>query len=89
MNYASFSFLHFYIFFIHIRNCLVGSGYHIKIGDIGSDNPLYERDYHEMDKHLVPIRWMAWESTLLVSLAKEKRINKETDNDDDKKKKIP
>lgn len=49
------------------RNCLVGNGYHVKIGDIGSDNPLYERDYYEMDKHLVPIRWMAWESTLLVS----------------------
>ena len=50
-----------------LRNCLVGNGYHVKIGDIGSDNPLYERDYYEMDKHLVPIRWMAWESTLLVS----------------------
>ena len=45
----------------------MGNGYHVKIGDIGSDNPLYERDYYEMDKHLVPIRWMAWESTLLVS----------------------
>eukprot|EP00094_Tigriopus_californicus_P003764 TCALIF_03621-PB protein Name:"Similar to DDR2 Discoidin domain-containing receptor 2 (Homo sapiens)" AED:0.25 eAED:0.32 QI:0/0.4/0.5/1/0.4/0.16/6/877/554 len=44
------------------KNCVVGRGHHVKIGDIGRDNPIYDRDYVDMDNHLVPIRWMAWES---------------------------
>ena len=41
----------------------------MKICDFGSDNPLYARDYYEMgaSRLLIPIRWMAWESVMLVS----------------------
>ena len=54
---------------LSFRNCLVGKSYHLKICDFGSDNPLYSRDYFEMESHLlIPIRWMAWESVLMVSL---------------------
>lgn len=51
--------------FSFARNCLVGKAYHIKICDFGSDNPVYARDYFEVDNHLlIPLRWMAWESVL-------------------------
>ena len=46
---------------------MVGKSYHLKICDFGSDNPVYSRDYYEMESHLlVPIRWMACESVLEV-----------------------
>ena len=40
----------------------------MKICDFGSDNPLYSRDYYEVGatRLLIPIRWMAWESVMMV-----------------------
>eukprot|EP00095_Tigriopus_kingsejongensis_P008801 maker-scaffold1329_size47409-snap-gene-0.14 protein:Tk08801 transcript:maker-scaffold1329_size47409-snap-gene-0.14-mRNA-1 annotation:"discoidin domain-containing receptor 2 isoform x7" len=46
------------------KNCVVSGRYQVKIGDIGRDNPIYNRDYVDLDNHLVPIRWMAWESVV-------------------------
>lgn len=52
------------------RNCLVGAGHIIKISDFGMSRNLYAGDYYRIEgKALLPIRWMAWESILLVSEA--------------------
>ena len=50
------------------RNCLVGANYTVKISDFGMSRGLYSRDYYRIEgKAMLPIRWMAWESVLLVS----------------------
>lgn len=50
------------------RNCLVGPGYSIKIADFGMSRSLYAADYYKIEgRAMLPIRWMAWESILLVS----------------------
>ncbi|GFY27261.1 discoidin domain-containing receptor 2 [Trichonephila clavipes] len=50
------------------RNCLVGRGYTIKIADFGMSRDLYSEDYYKIEgRAMLPIRWMAWESILLVS----------------------
>jgi len=49
------------------RNCLVGDLYTVKISDFGMSRPLHSADYYCIEgKALLPIRWMAWESVLLV-----------------------
>lgn len=55
---------------VHVyRNCLVGRGYTIKVSDFGMSRSLYSADYYNMEGRAVfPIRWMAWESVLLVCL---------------------
>ena len=51
------------------RNCLVGNLYTIKISDFGMSRGLYSADYYRIEgKAVLPIRWMAWESVLMVSL---------------------
>jgi discoidin domain receptor family protein 2 len=50
------------------RNCLVGDLYTIKISDFGMSRSLYTNDYYRIEgRAMLPIRWMAWESVLLVS----------------------
>jgi len=50
------------------RNCLVGHKYAIKISDFGVCRSIFSSDYYRVEgKALLPIRWMAWESVLLVS----------------------
>lgn len=50
------------------RNCLVGTNYTIKISDFGMSRSLYSADYYRIEgRAVLPIRWMAWESILLVS----------------------
>ena len=50
------------------RNCLVGSQYTIKIADFGMSRDLYSNDYYRIKgKAVLPIRWMAWETIILVS----------------------
>jgi len=52
------------------RNCLVGEHYSIKIADFGISPNLYPADYYmTSSKVLLPVRWMAWESVLFVSIA--------------------
>jgi len=49
------------------RNCLVGELYTVKISDFGMSRPLHSADYYCIQgKAMLPIRWMAWESVLLV-----------------------
>ena len=49
------------------RNCLVGRGLTIKIADFGMSRDLYSGDYYRIEgRAMLPIRWMAWESILLV-----------------------
>ena len=51
------------------RNCLVGTFHTIKISDFGMSRDLYSRDYYKVEgKAVLPIRWMAWESIILVSI---------------------
>ena len=50
------------------RNCLVGEDLRVKISDFGMSRHLFASDYYRVEgKALLPIRWMAWESILLVS----------------------
>lgn len=49
------------------RNCLVGKHYTIKIADFGMSRNLYSGDYYRIQgRAVLPIRWMSWESILLV-----------------------
>ena len=59
--------------FIHrdlaARNCLVGAGEEIRIGDFGMSRGLYQSDYYRFQGGGVfPIRWMSWESVLMVRI---------------------
>ena len=57
------------------RNCLVGQKYMIKIADFGMSRSIYSNDYCDWDgSDLLPIRWMAWESILLVISVLHDRI---------------
>lgn len=50
------------------RNCLVGRNYTIKIADFGMSRNLYSGDYYRIQgRAVLPIRWMSWESILMVS----------------------
>ena len=52
------------------RNCLVGLAYTVKIGDFGMSRELYSNDYYKIEgKAVLPIRWMAWESIVMVCLS--------------------
>jgi len=49
------------------RNCLVGEDFTIKISDLGTSHHQYAQEYSTVvGQVLLPIRWMAWESILLV-----------------------
>lgn len=51
------------------RNCLVGEGFTIKIADFGMSRNLYAGDYYRIQgRAVLPIRWMAWECILMVSV---------------------
>ena len=57
----------FGLFFLLCRNCLVGQHNLVKISDYGMSRALYKNDYYRSPAGcLLPIRWMAWESVLMV-----------------------
>lgn len=59
------------------RNCLVSRGYSIKVADVAVCNPAYRKDYSEIgNRPPAPIRWLPWESILLVSRTTGVRIGK-------------
>lgn len=63
------------------RNCLVGTSYTIKIADFGMSRNLYRGDYYRIQgRAVLPIRWMSWESILLVSDVQKKRKQKTVGN---------
>lgn len=50
------------------RNCLVGRSYTVKVTDIAMCSDLYKKDYSDIGgRPPAPIRWLPWESILLVS----------------------
>lgn len=50
---------------------MVGKNYMVKVSDHAIYCAQYENDYYITDKKSrLPIRWMAWESVLLVSALK-------------------
>ena len=54
------------------RNCLVGDGLTVKVSDLGVARSLHAADYCPIGAAggpALPLRWMAWESVVLVSLA--------------------
>ena len=50
------------------RNCLLGRCYTVKVTDIAMCSDLYKKDYSDFGgRRPAPIRWLPWESILLVS----------------------
>ena len=51
------------------RNCLVGDRLTVKVSDLGVARSLYADDYCCLlpGGPALPLRWMAWESVVLVS----------------------
>jgi len=65
---------------IAARNCLVGDQYLVKISDFGMSRQLHSIDYYKVEGHaLLPVRWMAWESLLLVSSTDSVRFSVKLD----------
>jgi len=52
------------------RNCLVAPLYCVKISDLGSGrSSRYKMDYCSQGRYAgLPLRWMAWETIILVSV---------------------
>jgi len=51
------------------RNCIVCRGCTVKVSDLGSGRSAYAADYFRIEgRPPLPIRWMAWESMLMVSV---------------------
>ena len=66
------------IFYVSHRNCLVYPKYGIKISDSGSVRALYNADYYTtLEGNRLPVRWMSWESVILVSIrpARDKPVS--------------
>jgi len=51
------------------RNCLVGDRLTVKVSDLGTARSLHSNDYCRLrvGGPTMPLRWMAWESVVLVS----------------------
>jgi len=51
------------------RNCLVGERLTVKVSDLGTARTLHAADYCRLHAAgpTLPLRWMAWESVVLVS----------------------
>lgn len=64
-----------FFFFDIFRSCIIGPDYSIKVCTIGTviNRSAYTKDYCQLEgsggrqTQPMPIRWMAWESVLLVS----------------------
>ncbi|KAL4641900.1 NT-3 growth factor receptor-like [Arapaima gigas] len=57
------------------RNCLVGNGLLVKIGDFGMSRDIYSMDYYRVGGHtMLPIRWMPPESILYRKFTTESDV---------------
>ncbi|XP_029986487.1 NT-3 growth factor receptor-like [Sphaeramia orbicularis] len=57
------------------RNCLVGSGLLVKIGDFGMSRDIYSTDYYRVGGHtMLPIRWMPPESIMYRKFTTESDV---------------
>lgn len=49
------------------KNCMIGKNYLVKVGDIGLSRVNYTKDYYKIrEPYALPIRWLAWESIVMV-----------------------
>ncbi|XP_051506642.1 NT-3 growth factor receptor-like [Myxocyprinus asiaticus] len=57
------------------RNCLVGNGLLVKIGDFGMSRDIYSSDYYRVGGHtMLPIRWMPLESIMYRKFSTESDV---------------
>ncbi|KAI5607652.1 NT-3 growth factor receptor isoform X1, partial [Silurus asotus] len=57
------------------RNCLVGNGLLVKIGDFGMSRDIYSMDYYRVGGHtMLPIRWMPPESIMYRKFSTESDV---------------
>ncbi|XP_034443234.1 NT-3 growth factor receptor-like [Hippoglossus hippoglossus] len=57
------------------RNCLVGNGMLVKIGDFGMSRDIYSTDYYRVGGHtMLPIRWMPPESIMYRKFTTESDV---------------
>uniref|UniRef100_A0A3Q2YGZ4 Tyrosine-protein kinase receptor n=1 Tax=Hippocampus comes TaxID=109280 RepID=A0A3Q2YGZ4_HIPCM len=57
------------------RNCLVGNGLLVKIGDFGMSRDIYSSDYYRVGGHtMLPIRWMPPESIMYRKFSTESDV---------------
>ena len=57
------------------RNCLVGTGLVVKIGDFGMSQTLYDLDYYKQKgEQLLPVRWMAPEAFIYGQFSMESDV---------------
>ncbi|XP_061749525.1 NT-3 growth factor receptor-like isoform X1 [Nerophis ophidion] len=57
------------------RNCLVGNGLLVKIGDFGMSRDIYSSDYYRVGGHtMLPIRWMPPESIVYRKFSTESDV---------------
>ncbi|KAF5906154.1 NT-3 growth factor receptor-like, partial [Clarias magur] len=57
------------------RNCLVGNGLLVKIGDFGMSRDIYNMDYYRVGGHtMLPIRWMPPESIMYRKFSTESDV---------------
>lgn len=53
---------------INFRNCIIDKNFTVKVSDHAMYCDKFEADYYISDtKSRLPIRWMSWESLLLVN----------------------
>uniref|UniRef100_W5LR48 Tyrosine-protein kinase receptor n=1 Tax=Astyanax mexicanus TaxID=7994 RepID=W5LR48_ASTMX len=72
LNLAS---LHFVHRDLATRNCLVGEGLVVKIGDFGMSRDIYSTDYYRVGgRTMLPIRWMPPESIMYRKFTTESDI---------------
>lgn len=63
-----------FVFFCARRNCLVGPNYTVKVSNMSLSKNVYSVDYFDFEgRPSLPIRWMSWESILLVNDRKKKK----------------
>ncbi|XP_053722705.1 NT-3 growth factor receptor isoform X2 [Synchiropus splendidus] len=57
------------------RNCLVGNGLLVKIGDFGMSRDVYSSDYYRVGGHtMLPVRWMPPESIMYRKFSTESDV---------------
>ncbi|XP_047216340.1 high affinity nerve growth factor receptor isoform X1 [Girardinichthys multiradiatus] len=67
--------LHFVHRDLATRNCLVGEGHVVKIGDFGMSRDIYSTDYYRVGgRTMLPIRWMPPESIMYRKFTTESDI---------------
>uniref|UniRef100_A0A6I8P902 Tyrosine-protein kinase receptor n=1 Tax=Ornithorhynchus anatinus TaxID=9258 RepID=A0A6I8P902_ORNAN len=67
--------LHFVHRDLATRNCLVGAGMVVKIGDFGMSRDIYSTDYYRVGgRTMLPIRWMPPESILYRKFTAESDV---------------